>query len=394
MTMAAKPVRLAVAAQFPIHYHLPLYRAMAADPGIVLDVLFMQRAWSESGYDPEVGKIVDWGAQPFEGYPYRVFPNVSPARDGEGFWKFINPGLIWRILTGPYDAVYIHGHNYLSHILCMIAARLGGKRLVLRVIACNMGERTPLKNLIRGALYRLLYLLPRVFLSIGLRNREYYRDFGVSETRLVHTPHIVDNDYFSGEAARLAGRTDALKREFGLEPADRVVLVPAKIRSVKQPLRMIEAFARAELGPGWVLLMVGDGPLRHEAETCAARYPEARIVFTGFLDQSRMPRAYAVADFVVLPSRLETWGLVINEAFNFALPAIVSDTVSCAPDLVDNKGGLVFAHDDTQALTDAIRRMATDDALRRNFQAQAEAVIKDYSVAAYMAGLRAALGLS
>ena len=169
--MSARPLRLAVVAQFPIHYHLPLYRAMAADPDIDVEVLFMQRAWSESGFDPQVGQIVDWGAPLFEGYPHRIFPNVSPTRDGEGFWKFINPGLIWRVLTGPYDAVYIHGHNFFSHILCMAAARLGGKRLVFRNIACNMGERPLLKNLLRATLYRLLYLFPQVFLYIGTRNR-------------------------------------------------------------------------------------------------------------------------------------------------------------------------------------------------------------------------------
>ena len=46
------------------------------------------------------------------------------------------------------------------------------------------------------------------------------------------------------------------------------------------------------------------------------------------------PRAYAAADVFVLPSKLhETWGLVVNEAMNFALPVIVSHKVGCAADI-------------------------------------------------------------
>jgi hypothetical protein len=50
----ARPLRLAMVAQFPVHYHLTLYRHLAKDPATDLDVLFMQKAWSEDGVDPDV----------------------------------------------------------------------------------------------------------------------------------------------------------------------------------------------------------------------------------------------------------------------------------------------------------------------------------------------------
>ena len=393
--MAGKAIRLAFVVQWPIHYHLPLYRAITADPDIDGDILFMQRAYTESGYDPEVDKVVDWGTPLFEGYPYRVFANVSPARNGEGFWKFINPGLVWRILTGPYDAVYIHGHNHLTHILCMVAARLGGKRLILRNISYNLGKRSVLKRCLRVLVYRMLYVLPQAFLYIGTYNRQYYVDFGVPDDRLFYGPHIVDNEFFADQDKRLDGRRAALMANFGLAPTDKVILCAAKFLAKKQHLRLIEAFARAGLGDGWALLMVGDGPLRTEAESLAARYPEKRIVFAGFYDQSRIARAYVVAEIVALPSALgETWGLVINEALNFGCAVVVSDRVACGPDLVADKCGLIVPHDDTAALGRALARLVSDKPLRHKFQARARDHIKNWSAARYMAGLREALGLS
>ena len=56
----------------------------------------------------------------------------------------------------------------------------------------------------------------------------------------------------------------------------------------------------------------------------------------GFQNQADLPRLYAAADVLVLPSGWgETWGLVVNEAMAVGTPCVVSDAVGCAPDLVE-----------------------------------------------------------
>ena len=142
----------------------------------------------------------------------------------------------------------------------------------------------------------------------------------------------MDNARFVAERRRLAPRRDALKAAFGIAAQRRVVLFCARFVAKKQPLMLVDAFLDAALGDGWVLLMVGDGPLRR---ACAARAAERNagehMVFTGFLDQTEVARAYAVAEVMVLPSSgSETWGLVVNEAMNFGCLPIVSDRVGCA----------------------------------------------------------------
>ena len=391
---ARKPVRLAVVAQFPVHYHLPLYRAMAADPDIDAQMLFMQRGWSASGFDPEVGTVVEWGVEKFTGYPYRIFPNISPKRDGTGFWKFINPGLIWHVLTGPYDTVYIHGHNQFTHVACVLAARLGGKRLIIRTISNNLGARPLWVRLLRQILYRPLYLLANVLLYIGQDNRDYFRNFGVPDSKLVHAPHIVDNDFFAAEAKRMAGRELGLKATFGVDPDQKIVLYSAKFMAKKQPLILVEAFIEAGLGDGWTLLMVGEGEERAAAEALAAEHPDTRIVFAGWLDQSRIAEGYAIADMLVLPSAYqETWGLIVNEAMNFGCPMIVSDRVSCGRDLVADTCGLVFPHDDRSSLVAALQELAGDEKKRARFGQGARERIAGWNIAGYMAGLRRALRL-
>ena len=57
------------------------------------------------------------------------------------------------------------------------------------------------------------------------------------------------------------------------------------------------------------------------------------------------------------PRETETWGLVVNEAMACGLPAVVSEGVGCAPDLiVAGETGEMFPMGDTDALADAMER--------------------------------------
>lgn len=73
-----------------------------------------------------------------------------------------------------------------------------------------------------------------------------------------------------------------------------------------------------------------------------------------------MPRAYVAADVVVLPSDYgETWGLVINEAMATGLPAIVSNRVGCAGDLVvDGETGAVTPFGEPSAIAQKLVGLA------------------------------------
>jgi glycosyltransferase involved in cell wall biosynthesis len=106
-----------------------------------------------------------------------------------------------------------------------------------------------------------------------------------------------------------------------------------------------------------VIALLGDGDLRPRMVDDAAR---AGVVVRplGFRNQGELSRFYHAADLLVLPSRAsETWGLVTNEALLHGLPAVVSDRVGCAPDLVaDGVTGAIFAAGSAAALSAALAR--------------------------------------
>ncbi|ATO12721.1 glycosyl transferase [Micromonospora sp. WMMA2032] len=102
-----------------------------------------------------------------------------------------------------------------------------------------------------------------------------------------------------------------------------------------------------------------------------------RLVDTGLADRVRLtgPRtgddlaaAYAAADLLVLPSRRETYGMVVTEALARGVPVLAGDTgglpatLGHAPD--GDRPGLLVPPEDPGATADALRRWLTDPALR------------------------------
>ncbi|MEI6438256.1 MAG: glycosyltransferase [Candidatus Omnitrophota bacterium] len=71
------------------------------------------------------------------------------------------------------------------------------------------------------------------------------------------------------------------------------------------------------------LIIAGDGPIFEELKGQLTKYPGVR--FTGRVEPKDMPLVYAVADLLVFPSTMDTFGMSVLEAQSCGLPALVTD---------------------------------------------------------------------
>ena len=115
--------------------------------------------------------------------------------------------------------------------------------------------------------------------------------------------------------------------------------------------------------------------------------------FAGFLNQSEISKAYAIADVVVLPSEAwETWGLVVNEATAAGVPTVVSDRCGCSEDFAaKNPYTRVFPMGDVAAMADAIEEVLALEAQPEEVTKFAEAFsprITAEAVAQRLRGMR------
>jgi glycosyltransferase involved in cell wall biosynthesis len=113
------------------------------------------------------------------------------------------------------------------------------------------------------------------------------------------------------------------------------------------------------------------------ADALRRRVPDGRVRFTGPRTGAQLDRAYADADLLVLPSRAETYGMVVTEALARGLPVLatdvggVSEALGRAPD--GTRPGLLIAPDDDDALAEALRAWLGDPALRERLRRAARA---------------------
>jgi glycosyltransferase involved in cell wall biosynthesis len=99
-----------------------------------------------------------------------------------------------------------------------------------------------------------------------------------------------------------------------------------------------------------------------------------RLRFTGPLTGAALDAAYAGADVLVLPSRGETYGMVVTEALARGLP-VIATTVGGLPDTLgpaEDRPGLLVPPDRPDALAAALASWLDDPALRRRLRRAAE----------------------
>jgi glycosyltransferase involved in cell wall biosynthesis len=347
-------MRVAMVTTHPIQYQVPWLRMLAKTPGIELHVYFaMIPDAAEQGR--EFGVAFDWDIPLLEGYEWSLLENCAKHPSLTAFRGCDTPQLYREIRKGGFDAVIVNGWVTKTCLQALLATRLAGIPCIVRGEVNGLRPRATWKRWLHA---RLLARYAAC-LAIGTNNRRYLLDAGVPVARIFATPYCVENERFSAaaEAARIQPGRDALQARFGLDPERTTFVFSGKFVDKKRPGDIIEAIRCMEPQERdrVQLLLVGGGPLEAELRTSAAGMP---VHFAGFLNQSEITQAYAVADCMVLPSdHGETWGLVVNEAMACGLPVIVSDQVGCAVDLVQaGKTGDIFPCGDVAALSALLAR--------------------------------------
>jgi len=119
---------------------------------------------------------------------------------------------------------------------------------------------------------------------------------------------------------------------------------------------LLRAFSALDV-PTARLRVIGQGPQARALQRLARRLGVAdRVDFSPGLPNAETVAAMAEADVLVLPSRFDGWGAVVNEALMVGTPVICSDRCG-ASDLIDEgRNGYVFEAGNADDLQERLRR--------------------------------------
>jgi len=383
--------KLAIISSHPIQYYAPWFRYLTSTTNLTIKVFYLWDFGVTQQVDPDFGKSIQWDIPLLSGYEYEFVPNVSHNPGVHNWLGLQNPSLVSQVKAYEPDAVLLMTYNYASIYSFLWNWDSHQIPLIFRGDSHRLLPPTALKAWARRQFISQIYRRFAACLYVGKANYHYFRYHSVPANNLFFSPHAIDNDRFFSQTEIAKQQAIIWQQELGIPQNHAVILFAGKLEQKKRPLDLLQAFLQANLDRV-SLLFVGSGILEDELKSQAAG--QANIYFAPFQNQSFMPRSYAIADLVVLPSygQQETWGLAINEAMCLSCPVIVSNHVGCAQDLVHpGKNGLIFPAGDVSALALSLQEAFSDRQRLQNWGKESRSIISHYSYLQATQGLNQAL---
>ncbi len=381
--------RVALVASHVIQYQAPFFRLLAKEPELDLQVLFCSTDGAKVYRDPEMQTTFRWDLDLLGGYKHRFLRNFG---FGDGYTRLINPGIIPALLFHRYDAaIFFLGWGTITSLLGIAACRMRGTPIFLFGDSSFPPAETTLASRLRAGLLRTIFRVTDRFLVSGVLNAGYYRHYGADESRFHLVPWAIDNARFE-EGSRFApGEREALRARFGIGEDDMAIVFSGKFLPRKDPMTLLRAVDAMQHRHRTAVIFLGNGELRDEMESFA-KERNLRVHFAGFVNQSELPKHYAMADVFVLPSLDDPRATVVNEAMASGLPIVVTDRCGPIGDIVQHgDNGFVFAPGDVRTLASHLDALAADPALRARMAARSREIISTWDYARGVRGVMEAL---
>src|ERR1019366_4611032 len=170
-------------------------------------------------------------------------------------------------------------------------------------------------------------------------------------------------------------------------PNEAILMHLSNFRPVKRLVDVVKIFAQVARELPAQLVLVGDGPDRSAAEWLAHDLGiQSRVHFLG--KQERVNELLPLADLLLMPSELESFGLVALEAMACKVPSIATCVGGVSELIEDGVTGLLYPVGDVDAmaqgalslLTDASRMNAMREAARKSAKKSfcASSVVSQY----------------
>ncbi len=142
----------------------------------------------------------------------------------------------------------------------------------------------------------------------------------------------------------------------------------------------LPVFARVAKQMPLYLRIVGEGE-EGEALKKLAKDLEAdsKINFIGAKLAPLLDNEYREADFLVLPSRQESWGRVVVESLKSRTPVIITDKVGAKSELKNGESALIVPFGNDEAMANALQKMAGDSKLRKRLAENGFDAVRDLS---------------
>ncbi|MGV2989287.1 glycosyltransferase family 4 protein [Vibrio sp. E150_011] len=214
-------------------------------------------------------------------------------------------------------------------------------------------------NVITRFLKLLIFTNAYKILANGLVSREYIESINKDLDGKIINQYLSTRSFVEISLGRRnRARADFLCNKLLKE--DSIILVYSgrliERKNVELLISVID-----DLPKNYYLFIAGEGEMRQKLRSIASK----NVFFLGHLQTKELEDLYCASDALILPSRDEPWGLVVNEAIAFGTPVIVSDDCGSASTLVNHGiNGFIYSVSEPEKIKKHIEMLGELDTLK------------------------------
>jgi len=347
----------------PIEYFSDMYKYLSKN-GLNFEVWYCSKYGVNNYHDREFNNVRKVDGL-LDGFNHKFLLNINPfTKAREKLFDTINPLLLIQILKlKKNDIIICHGWSRITMILVIILSKIFRFKVGIRSETPYSHEKeySGIKKYIRLYLIRFLFNLSDYFFYIGTDNYNFYKQFNISDDKLIFMPYAVN----------------PRRKKYSYRKRTNIILFCGKLIEKKRPVDLIEALHLIKNKKSKVYF-AGDGIQKQYLIDKSNEYNIShRVKFLGLQDRSSLDQLYRKADVLVLPSGYgETWGLVVNEGLEWGTPVIISDMVGCSQDLCRNNG-YIFQYKNVKDLTIKLNNIYKIDEIEYQSLVKKSHIIKE-----------------
>ena len=116
----------------------------------------------------------------------------------------------------------------------------------------------------------------------------------------------------------------------------KIVIFVGKLIDRKNPHDFLKLAHKFQNNKRIHFLIIGSGELNFYCKNFINSHKLKNISMLGFLNQKKIREVYSISDLLILTSKYETWGLVVNEAMASGVPVIATKESGATKDLIES----------------------------------------------------------
>ena len=262
----------------------------------------------------------------------------------------INVGLFERIWKYKPDIIITSGYDSLAYWQSFFYCKIFRKKYILWNGTTLLSSKSI--HGFRGILKRIIIRGADKYIVYGTKAKEYLEYFGAKPKNIFISTNTVDIKYFHDNVFENRTKPSFLE-ERKKYPKILFLYIGrlVKLKGLIQTLKAFKVLNSRQIG----LMIVGSGSEEENLKKFSKENKIKNIFFKGFHQQDELPKYYALADVLILPSFREVWGLVVNEALAGGLYVLSSKYAGASYDIIKETNGKILDPDNVSGIAEKIK---------------------------------------